>query len=285
MRISFFLARVLSKLRLLPFFNGSVSISVNKKKMIIPLLGRQGYENLRLSEPWMTKTLLALRPLFKGHFVDVGVNTGQTLLKSQAVFDEVHYLGFEPNSSCVNYVQELVRLNEFEHITVLPIAVGEKTEMLRLNFFSPDKSDSSASIIENFRPNATTDHYVYVPVYDFQLLSGFLPEKHLSILKIDVEGAEMEVLYGLKEWINTYHPLILIEILPVYNAENTARLNRQHKIEELLRNVHYKIARLKKKDEVHLEIITEFGIHSLIEDCDYLLYHETLDEKVKACFN
>jgi FkbM family methyltransferase len=284
MRISFFLARVLSKLRLLPFFNGTVSISVNKKKMVIPLLGRQGYENLRLSEPWMTKTLLALRPLFKGHFVDVGVNVGQTLLKSQAVFDEVHYLGFEPNSSCVNYVQELVRLNGFKQITILPIAVGEKTEILRLNFFSPDKSDSSASIIENFRPNAKTDHYVYVPVYDFRLLSGFLPEKHFSILKIDVEGAEMEVLFGLKEWINVYHPLILVEILPVYNAENMARLNRQHKIEELLRNVHYKIARLKKKDEVHLEIIPEFGIHSLIEDCDYLLYHESLNEQVNTCF-
>jgi FkbM family methyltransferase len=271
MRISHFLARVLNKLHLLSLFNAATVIRVNKKKFTIPLLGRQGYDNLNLSEPWMSETLLGLRSTFNGYFVDVGVNIGQTLLKAHAVFDEVDYIGFEPNPSCVQYVQELVRQNGMKKTVVLPVAVGAKTEMLRLNFFATDKSDSSATIVENFKGNTKPDH--------------FIPNRSFSILKIDVEGAEMEVLLGLHEWISEFCPMILLEILPVYSSENRSRLDRQRKIEELLTVWNYKIARIKKKDKVHLELIETIGIHSNIEDCDYLLYHSSLSDKISACFN
>ena len=176
MRISHFLARALNKLHLLSLFNLTAAIRVNKKQFTIPLLGRQGFDNLNLSEPWMTETLLGLRTLFSGHFVDVGVNIGQTLLKAQAVFDDVDYIGFEPNPSCVHYVQELIHLNALKKTVVLPVAVGAKSEMLRLNFFATDKSDSSATIIENFKENTRPDHFIFVPVFDFHAVTHFLSQ-------------------------------------------------------------------------------------------------------------
>jgi FkbM family methyltransferase len=285
MRISHFFARVLNKLHLLSVFNVSSTIFVNKKKFFIPLIGRQGFENLDLSEPWMTETLLALRPMFNGQFIDVGVNLGQTLLKAYAVFDDIDYIGFEPNPSCISYIQELVRLNELKKTKLLPVAVGAKTDMLKLNFFAADKSDSSATLIENFKKNTTPDHFIFVPVFDFHKLTHFLPSKLFSILKIDVEGAEMEVLSGLREWVTTYLPLILLEILPVYSTENQSRLDRQNKIEEMLHEWDYKIGRIKKNGPAGLKLIGEIGIHSNIEDCDYLLYHSSLSEKITACFN
>jgi FkbM family methyltransferase len=285
MNISHFSARVLNKLRLLPKVNSSVTIRVNQRTFKIPLLGRQGYDNLDLSEPWMTQVLLALRPLFKGDFVDVGVNLGQTLLKAHAVFGEVNYIGFEPNPSCVNYVQEMVRQNELKNFLILPIAIGAKTEVLKLNFFAADKSDSSASIIENFKQNTVPDHFIFVPVFDNSLFERFLPSRNHSILKIDVEGAEMEVLLGLNDWIKSYHPIILLEILPVYSPENLNRLNRQNKIEDLARAWGYKIGRIKKTDPVKLETIENIGIHSKIEDCDYVLYHEFITQEITSCFN
>ena len=147
------------------------------------------------------------------------------------------------------------------------------------------RSDSSATIIENFRPLSPPDHFIFVPVFDPHLVSRFLPTNSSPILKIDVEGAELEVLLGLREWIQSYHPLILLEILPVYTAENQSRLERQHKIEELLHASNYKIARIKKKKKIGLEWIDTIGIHSRIEDCDYLLSHESLTEKIATCFN
>jgi FkbM family methyltransferase len=284
MNISHFKARALNKLHLLSRFNSTVGIRVNKKKFTIPMLGKQGYENLDLSEPWMTKVLIALRPLFNGHFVDVGVNLGQTLLKAHAVFNELNYIGFEPNPSCVNYVQELIRHNGFKKTILLPIAVGVKTEILKLNFFGANKSDSSATIIENFKQHTTLDHFVFIPVFDFHLVTNFLPGQPHSILKIDVEGSEMEVLFGLEEWVRTYSPLILLEILPVYSTENQSRLERQHQIEEMLKTWNYNIGRIKKNGAPSLELIERIGIHSNIEDCDYLLYHTSLGEKISSCF-
>ncbi len=284
MRLSHVLPKVLNRFHLLSKLNSTVSIIVNDKNFLVPLLGKQGYGNMNLSEPWMTQTLISLRPVFNGQFVDVGVNTGQTLLKAHAVFDEVHYIGFEPNPSCINYIQELVRLNGFKNTVVLPVAVGARTEMLKLNFFADDTIDSSATIIENFKQGTRPDHFIFVPVFDFHLLTRFLSDKPHSILKIDVEGAEMDVLLGLSEWINSYHPLILLEILPVYSADNLSRLGRQKKIEELLVTWNYKKMRIRKKESVSLEPIDSFGIHSNIEDCDYLLFHSSLLEKISACF-
>lgn len=284
MRISHFLARILNKLNWLRSFNGASAIVINKKKFIIPLLGRQGYDNLDLSEPWMTKLLLILRQLFNGYFVDVGVNLGQTLLKAQAVFDQVNYIGFEPNPNCITYTQEMIRLNGFKSTVLLPVAIGAKTEMLKLNFFSEDQSDSSATLIENFKKNARNDRFIFVPVFDCRQVTPFLPSQPNSILKIDVEGAEMEVLLGLSEWINEFHPLIMLEILPVYSSENQFRLERQHKIEELLRTWNYKMARIKKSETVNLEWVENIGIHSNIEECDYLIHHISLQEKISTCF-
>ncbi|MDP4252086.1 MAG: FkbM family methyltransferase [Bacteroidota bacterium] len=285
MQLTRFTAKMLGRFRLLPFFNTVAGIRINGKRFHIPLFGHQGFGNLYLSEPWMTKILLALRPVFNGYFLDVGVNLGQTMLKAHAVFDQVNYMGFEPNPSCIVYAQELIRRNEFKAATLLPIAVGSKTEMRKLNFFDDDRADSSASIIENFRPGQPIDHYIFVPVFDFHMVSRFLPVEPYSILKIDVEGAELEVLQGLNEWIDGYHPIILMEVLPVYSKENQTRLGRQQKIEEMLKAWNYKIARIKKDDPVHPELIDAIGIHDRIEDCDYLLFPAALTEKISACFN
>ena len=284
MHIYPFLAKILNKLHLLQSFNGSAKIIINGKKIDVPLLGRLGYDNLNLSEPWMSDMLIALRPLFNGHFIDVGVNIGQTLLKAQTVFEKVNYIGFEPNPSCVNYVQELIRINGFKNSVLFPIAIGATTIMLKLNFFSEDKGDSSATLIENFKENTQPDHFIFVPVFDLQRIRQFLPEEHSSILKIDVEGAELEVLFALQEWIQTFHPMILLEILPVYSEKNRSRLEKQRKIEEQLRIWNYKVARIKKRDPVQIEFIETIGIHSKIEDCDYLLIHNSQKQAISNCF-
>jgi FkbM family methyltransferase len=284
MRISSFLTKSLHKLGWLPFLNIHSTIQVENKKILIPILGGQGYPNLHLSEPWMTEALKCLRPLFNGHFIDVGVNLGQTLIKAYAIFEDIQYIGFEPNPSCVHYAQELIKLNELKRYVIFPLGVGSKTEVLKLIFFASDESDSSATIIEHYRPNNTEDHYIYVPVFDFHSISSFLPAKPSTLVKIDVEGAELEVLLGLKDWIIANQPFFLLEILPVYTLENQTRFYRQAQIETLLRDLNYKIARLKKTNPVGIEEISKIGVHSSIEDSDYLAYPVSSADKIKDCF-
>ena len=284
MTVPTFFVKALHKLGILPALNLEAGINLLDQRLVIPVLGGQGFYNLDLSEPWMTRVLQGIQPFFKGHFIDIGVNLGQTLLKAHAVFGKINYIGFEPNPSCVHYVQELVRANKLTGYNIFPVGVSTETEVLKLKFFAADKSDSAASIVENYRPDQKEDHFVYVPVFDARSLRPFLPGATGAIVKIDVEGAEWEVVSGLEDWIRDFRPLILMEILPVYSAENRFRLERQERIEALLRSLGYKMARIRKKQPVLLEPLEAIGVHAVIEDSDYIMYPSELAESVLARF-
>jgi len=94
----------------------------------------------------------------------------------------------------------------------------------------------------------------------------------ISILKIDVEGAELEVLESFEEDIVDSQPVILMEILPVYGDENKKRLDRQIEIERLFRKWGYYLHRIIRQHDKLVEIsqINEIGIHSDLNSCDYI---------------
>lgn len=275
--------RLLNRLGLLRFVNINGSTSVNGKRVSIPVLGRLGIENLQISEPWLTQVLAKLKPFFKETFVDIGVNVGQTLIKAYTVFENVQYIGFEPNSICVNYVHGLVAANKFKNCTIVPVGLSDRTELLKLNFYYDNKIDQSASIIEQFRPEQVIDHSVFVPVFNYSMLNHVLDKNKNAILKIDVEGAEMEVIRGLSEWIGACQPIILIEVLPVYKQENLFRLQRQQKMENILRSLNYKISRINKQT-IQINELDEIGVHGTLEDSDYIFYPAGIKESIYKSF-
>ena len=252
MIISKIAIRVLNKISLLPLFNIKTTISVNNRKVIIPIIAQEGLNNIRLSETWMTEVLKKLQPVFNGHFIDVGVNIGQTLIKAFTVFNDIKYIGFEPNPSCLNYCKNLIEINGFSNCSLIPIGIGEKTEVTKLLFFSDDKLDPSATIIQGFRDEGTVVKKEFIPVFKGSSLSNILPTNFGSILKIDVEGAELEVIEGFHSWINTTRPIILTEVLPVYSVENTFRLDRQQLLNSHLKNMNYVITRIVKNESITL---------------------------------
>jgi hypothetical protein len=103
----------------------------------------------------------------------------------------------------------------------------------------------------------------------------------MSILKIDVEGAEYEILSGLKVEIKKNEPIIFIEILPVYSREHPNRLFRQQKIEELVSELNYFMYKiwLRNNSLECLEKIDQIGINSDINQCDYIFVPQIKIEK------
>jgi len=76
-----------------------------------------------------------------------------------------------------------------------------------------------------------------------EIVNGFLPKIKHSFLKIDVEGAELEVIEGLKNWINDHRPIMIAEVLPTYTADNTFRIERQNRIAVLVSEMNFVILR------------------------------------------
>jgi FkbM family methyltransferase len=265
--------RVLHRLNLLKKLNLSFRRSVHGRGYSIPLIGGNGEQNFIRHEEWMEEVLEKLVKIRKGSFLDVGANVGQTLLKIKSIEPAIRYYGFEPNPTCVFYLNQLIEKNGFSDVTVFPVAIADKPKITQLNFFYESDTDSAASMIENFRPNKDVYKKVFVPCFSVGELKDFVDISSISILKVDVEGAELEVLEGLLPLLQETRPFVVMEILPVYKKDNFERLNRQERIQRLVAKNNYKIFRIQKHNE-HLqsfELITDIGIHANDDWCDYVL--------------
>ena len=226
-----------------------------------------------MSEPWMIDVLKIVLPIEGKKFIDVGVNIGQTLLKLRSVSSEIDYVGFEPNPLCVKYVHELIKENDFNNTLIIPSGISVKNEIGVLNFFSRSDIDSAASVVSDFRPDHKIFKKEFVTLFNIDSLNNIINLDSISILKIDVEGAELEVLNSFKIEIEEKNPIILIEILPAYNKQNISRIERQNKIQNMLQNIGYLIFRVVKQDEtlIGFQEISKIGIHSNLNDCEYVM--------------
>lgn len=263
---------MLYRAKLLSKINISGTLELMGYKFKVPLSGGVGLHNIYEKEDWMTDVLNQSYAFTQGVFLDIGVNLGQTLMKVKACCPAMKYVGFEPNPVCVAYVKELMKANGFINDQLIPIGLANETGIQLLNFFNTGATDSSASIVENFRADQT-DRREWVPCFSFDSISKSIGISNIGIIKIDVEGAESYVLQGMKETLMREQPLLLLEVLPIYSIENTERMKKQHAIEQLMTELNYRIFRIKKNKNLFssYEPLNHIGVHSNIDDVDYLL--------------
>ncbi|MGK0173944.1 MAG: FkbM family methyltransferase [Ulvibacter sp.] len=273
--------RIFYKIGIIKYFNMCGNSKVNSRKYKIPMLGEIGIHNLFDWEPWMTKLLKEVIKIDGSKFIDVGANIGQTLLKIKSISSKINYIGFEPNPSCNHYINVLIEKNKIEEAIVLPIGISDKNDIEELALYNNTSVDGSASIVKNFRPGNNIFKIKLVAVFDANTIKRKIKFDGMSILKIDIEGAEYEVLSSLKNEIKKNQPIIFIEILPVYSKEHSNRLIKQQKIEEMVAELNYFIYKiwLNKKPLLRLERIDQIGINSDINQCDYIFVPQTKFEK------
>jgi FkbM family methyltransferase len=221
-------------------------------------------------ERWLDPSIERLLAGNQGCFVDVGVNVGQTLLKMRRLSPETPYVGFEPNLQALAQVQTLVRRRRMTGCTFYPMALGTTFGIADLRSRGGD-ADPAASVVEGFRGEAfySASRAVTLAAGDEVLTeAGHRP---VALIKIDVEGGEMEVLQGLQQTLAGDRPPVLCEVLPVYDpAESRGkfRLQRQEEIERLLGDLDYRILRLDRSGG--LIPLTTIGVHADLKNCDYL---------------
>jgi len=275
-----FILRVLNKLKLLRFLNLTYKIKLNKNEIIIPLQGKIGFNNLTISESWMIDIFEKLDFKKDKIFIDVGVNIGQTLIKLKTVYSDMAYVGFEPNSSCVYYVESLIKQNGWDNIHLVPSGISENVGLGILEHYADDITDSSASIVSNYREGSKVYQRDIVTLLDVKTVENIWKKKKISAIKIDVEGAELGVLKSFEDILKRDRPYLLVEILPVYDNQNKERLDNQMTIEKILTDLEYSIYRINKDSENKLEsikLIESIGIHSNLDWCDYIFSPKELN--------
>lgn len=240
-----------------------------------------------LTETWMISLLSNLLKKKEGAFLDIGVNLGQTLIKVKGIELNREYIGFEPNPTCVFYVKELIKENKFENCTILPVGLFTEDNVLSLECINNTEVDSAASLIKNFR-HSIIQHRIPVPVFRFQTIANILNIDKISIVKIDVEGAELEVVKSLYSVFKDYRPIVILEVLPVYSNEKKMRKKRQEELEQIFSELNYFFFRVEKSASnayIGLKKISEIGIHSDLEQCDYVVIPNELEAQLVSAFS
>lgn len=165
---------------------------------------------------WKTEIIKNLVDPHNGTFIDVGANLGQTLLDLYTVHPKASWLGFEPNAECSHYVRHLIATKALENHKLVPIALTDsELKILSLHINSLDSTDSSASLLAHLRPTYAKRHFnlQLVPCFPFDDIRASLNINRIGFVKIDVEGAELEVLMGMRANLAECRPLVLCEVL------------------------------------------------------------------------
>jgi FkbM family methyltransferase len=139
--------------------------------------------------------------------VDIGAHIGYyTLLFAKYVGPSGRVFAFEPLPANFELLERNVRLNELPYIQTFSQAIFSRNQEVALGVPDDLQHSGDASVYHGggarqFRVSATT-------------LDSFCDSANLrpDVVKMDVEGAEYDVLMGAERMIDRFRPKLLIEL-------------------------------------------------------------------------
>ena len=150
------------------------------------------------------------KTLQKGdYFLDIGANIGGfSLVASKLVGDNGKVFAFEAVKHIKRRLDDNIKRNKLKNITVIKGAVFDKNTELEL-FLSNKKNSGMSSILRHTNESGLKETVMGIRIDDF-----FKNEKipKIKLIKLDIEGAEINAIAGMAETLSRYKPLVLMEI-------------------------------------------------------------------------
>ena len=149
-------------------------------------------------------------------FLDVGAHIGTFTLKAaREVGPGGKVVAFEPNPETAALLRDNLSANHLDNVTVEAIACTDKEQQLTL-FAAPVNNTGASSL-----SHVNAEYGDSAALKPFQVrgrpIDDVVKELNLTrvdAIKIDVEGAELQVLRGAVETLKRFHPKIVLEMVP-----------------------------------------------------------------------
>ncbi len=150
-------------------------------------------------------------------FFDVGANLGLfTLTAAQGVGSGGHVYAFEPSQREAQYLRRNLELNRLTNVTVVTQAVGDQCGTAR---FAIAADGGNNSLMKNAHPQQHIQEWQEVEVTTLDAFVAAHRVPRVNLMKIDVEGGEVNVLRGAAHLLNgPQPPTILCEFCDVTAA-------------------------------------------------------------------
>jgi FkbM family methyltransferase len=152
------------------------------------------------------------------NFIDIGSNKGLFLYVASDLMSPSHIYGFEPNPVLCEKIRSV-----FKKVKLYNCALSDKPgrAVLNIPFTGSEPDDSLASIRpENSKNNAFSFE---VAVKTLDDLMKEIPGD-TGLIKIDVEGHEMDVIKGAKKFLTERKPVLIVEIEQRHHAKPVKEL-------------------------------------------------------------
>ncbi|MEM9265260.1 MAG: FkbM family methyltransferase [Cyanobacteria bacterium P01_F01_bin.13] len=199
--------------------------------------------------------------------LDIGANIGMfSLMASHVVGSEGIIHAVEPNPEARQGLNHNIGLNHIDNIKVYPFGLGESEK--KANLYVPDNNSEEGSLA---RVDNTSNGGDVIPV-DIKVGDEVLQKIAPRLIKIDVEGSEVEVMRGLSQLIDSHLPLIIAEYSPTYlhslghSFDDFLAIAKEHSYRL------FKVGLTKGADEYNL-VLTPIEDADINGPCDILLGH------------
>jgi FkbM family methyltransferase len=184
------------------------------------------------------ESFLSRVPLLGSTVYDVGCLDGMyTLFFARAVGPGGAVVAFEPNPKNCAAIRSNVSLNGFENVRLQEIGLGAaaaQAELIIPDGF-PGEGTLDSALQRHYQTHSRTERVtVRIERLDDVVESRRLPPP--DVIKIDVEGFELQVLEGAMNTLRDRRPKLFIEL---HGLEPAARVRNIRRILDLLKGVGY----------------------------------------------
>lgn len=142
-------------------------------------------------------------------FVDVGANIGgYTLVAARLVGETGKVIAFEPVKFVYDRLCFNIDLNKLGNVSAEKSALYKESGTLTLHV-SDRENMGMSSIFHHDTESGQTEKADAIALDDYIKTSGI---KKIKLIKIDVEGAELEALKGMQRILRDLRPIIIAEV-------------------------------------------------------------------------
>lgn len=152
-------------------------------------------------------------------YIDIGAHDGDTAVPMLGTFKRIY--AFEPNPESVKSIPETIKVFDY--------ALGNKNDMIPLTIPNNGKNDYRHGSVVRFTEGITSW------LVEQKTLDSFNID-NIGFIKIDVEGAEPEVIEGSLQTLMRCKPVVMFESKVEWEAREAINL---------LRDIGYTIKRYK----------------------------------------
>jgi FkbM family methyltransferase len=142
------------------------------------------------------------------HVCDIGAHVGYfSLLFAVQAGPSGRVLVFEPNPANVAKIQAMARINQLTNVSVFPVAVSDRNGEVQ---FVAERTGSMGSIM----PSTSTGSGRAMVVRTVRLDDELRGVDRIDLIKMDIEGAEVQALTGMTDLLMRCRPVLLCEWHP-----------------------------------------------------------------------